>query len=277
MSVSCRVSVMVFTLNEAVNLPHCLDSIKWCDDVIVIDSGSEDDTVAIAQSAGARVFTHPFQGFGSQRNWALDNTSPKYSWVLILDADECVPESLANEINRLVSDRPELAAARLRRRFYMWGKWLRYSSLYPVWVVRLVHRGRVRYVNRGHAETQHVDGEIAALENDLIDQNRKDIGHWYQRQRSYAEADARYEIEQESAPLSAFELFSTDPLTRKMAQKRLSWKLPCRGALYFMYSFVFRQGFRDGKLGWRFCLMKSGYQRMVQRFKDEMRENVDSK
>ena len=275
MSAPCQLSVMVFTLNEAVNLPYCLDSLTWCDDVIVIDSGSEDDTLVIAKKAGARVFTNPFQGFGTQRNWALDNTSPKYSWVLILDADERVPEELADEINRMVIERPNLAAARVRRRFYMWGKWLRYSSLYPVWVVRLIHIGRVRYENRGHAETQIVDGEIAALENDLIDQNHKDIGHWYRRQRLYAEADARYEIEQESVPLSALELFSSDPLIRKMAQKRLSWKLPCRGALYFIYSFVIRQGFRDGKLGWRFCLMKAEYQRMVQRFKDEMRAASD--
>ena len=266
---------MVFTLDEASNLPYCLNSLHWCDDVIVIDSGSEDDTVSIAKNAGARVFANTFQGFGTQRNWALDNTSPKYSWVLILDADESVPAVLANEINQLVNDRPELAAARVRRRFYMWGRWLRYSSLYPVWVVRLVHRERVRYVNRGHAETQNVDGEIAALENDLIDQNRKDISHWYQRQRCYAEADARYEIEQESAPLTALEMFSSDPLIRKMAQKRLSWRLPFRGLVYFIYSFILRQGFRDGIPGWRFCMMRAEYQRMVQRFKSEIRATSD--
>lgn len=267
---------MIFTLNESVNLPSCLNALGWCDDIIVIDSGSEDQTVELARQAGARVFTHPFEGFGTQRNWALDNTSPKHQWVLILDADERVPGALATEINRLVRDRPQIAAARVRRRFYMWGKWLRYSSLYPVWVIRLVHRERVRYENRGHAETQIVDGETAVLENDLIDQNHKDLSHWYQRQRRYAEADARYEIEQESAPLTISELLSSDPMIRKMAQKRLSWRLPFRGSLYFIYSYLIRQGFRDGSPGWRFCKMKAEYQRAVQRNKKKMSLNVKS-
>jgi glycosyltransferase involved in cell wall biosynthesis len=270
-SAECWVSVMVFTLNESVNLPHCLRSLNWCDDIIVIDSGSEDETVDIAQQAGARVFTHSFEGFGSQRNWALDNTSPKHNWVLILDADERVPRALAEEVNQLVWQRPELAAARLRRRFYMWGRWLRYSSLYPVWVVRLVHCHRVRYENRGHAETQEVQGEMAALDHDLIDENHKSLDEWYRRQRRYALDDARFEVEQETVRFSFKELFSSDPLIKTMAQKRLSWKLPFRATIYFVYSFFLRQGFRDGLHGLRFCIMRAGYQRMVQRNKKDLK------
>ncbi len=267
----CWVSVMVFTLNEAVNLPHCLGSLNWCDDVIVIDSGSEDDTVDIALEAGARVFTHTFEGFGSQRNWALDNTLPKHNWVLILDADERVPQALAEEVNQLVCQRPEVAAARLRRRFYMWGRWLRYSSLYPAWVVRLVHCRRVRYKNRGHAETQEVQGEMVALDHDLIDENHKSLDEWYRRQRRYALADARFEVEQETVPFNFTALFSSDPLIRTMAKKRLSWKLPFRASIYFVYSYFLRQGFRDGLYGLRFCMMRAGYQRMVQRNKKDLK------
>ena len=88
------VSVMVFTLNEAVNLPGCLESLAWCDDVIIVDSFSTDATKAISEKAGARFFEHAFEGFGSQRNWALDHTSPKHPWILVLDADERVPPEL---------------------------------------------------------------------------------------------------------------------------------------------------------------------------------------
>ncbi len=267
----CRVSVMIFTLNESVNLPHCLKSLGWCNDIIVVDSGSSDDTLTIADSAGARVFTHPFEGFGSQRNWALQHTAPNHSWVLILDADERVSGALAAEINQLVVDMPDMGAARIRRKFFMWGSWLQYSSLYPTWVIRLVHKDRVRYVNRGHAETQRVTGEIIPLENDLIDENHKGIDHWYLRQKKYAMDDAKYEIEQESSSLQPQEIFSGDPLTRQMALKRLSWKLPLRGLSYFVYSYVYRQGFRDGIKGLRFCRMRAGYQQMVARNKRILR------
>ena len=270
---SCPVSCMVFTLDEEINLPHCLQSLHWCDDVIVIDSGSKDRTQSIAEAAGARVFQHEFEGFGTQRNWALDNTQPKHPWVLILDADERVTAELVQNMSRLISDHPEIGAARVARRFTMWGKWLRYSSQYPVWVVRLVHRDRVRYINRGHAETQQVEGDIVALPGDLIDENHKDISHWYARQAKYALADARYELEQENEAMRWQEIMSPDPMIRRMFLKRLGWKLPFRGAVYFLYSYFLRQGFRDGAAGWRFCRMRAGYQSLVVREKKRLRNS----
>ncbi len=271
---SCPVSCMVFTLDEEMNLPHCLKSLNWCDDIIVIDSGSADRTRDIARDAGARVFQHPFEGFGTQRNWALDHTEPKYDWVLILDADERTTPELVHNMRRLIEERPELGAARVARRFMMWGKWLRYSSQYPVWVVRLVHRERVRYINRGHAETQQVDGDIAALDGDLIDENHKDLTHWHARQANYAAADARYELEQERTPLRWQEMTSPDPMVRRMFLKRLGWKMPFRALVYFVYSYLIRQGFRDGMEGWRFCRMRAGYQSMVVREKRQLRAGL---
>ena len=268
----CHVSCMIFTLDEEINLPHCLGSLQWCDDIIVIDSGSQDRTEQIAKDQNARVFYRKFDGFGSQRNWAIKNSDPKHDWILILDADERVPDELAKEINKLAKTADEtIGAARVRRRFHMWGKWLRYSSLYPTWVVRLVHKDRVEYINRGHAETQSVQGETLALENDLIDENHKGIDYWYERQRRYAKKDAEYEIEQAGKELKLGEVFSSDPLVKKMALKRLSWKMPGRDVLYFLYSYLLKGGFRDGMAGLRFCLMRASYQRMVVRAKREIR------
>ncbi len=268
---TCPVSCMVFTLDEEVNLPHCLASLDWCDDVIVIDSGSGDRTLEIARVGGARVFVHGFDGFGSQRNWALDNAAPKHPWVLILDADERVTPELVAEMTALIGARPELGAARVARRFMLWGKWLRYSSQYPVWVVRLVHRERVRYVNRGHAETQQVDGEVAELTADLIDENHKGLAEWHARQARYALADARYELAQAGGPLPWGDLVSADPLARRMLLKRIAWRLPFRGTAYLVYSYLLHQGFRDGVAGWRFCKMRAGYQRLVAREKRRLR------
>ena len=270
----CNVSVMIFTLNEEVNLGHCLNSLKWCDDVIVIDSGSTDNTVAMANASGARSFQREFDGFGSQRNWAIEHTHPVHDWVLILDADERVPDALAQEINSFINNADiNMAAARVRRRFHMWGEWLKYSSLYPTWVVRLIHKDKVRYVNRGHAETQKVDGETLALENDLIDENHKGIEHWYTRQRSYSLKDAEYEIDNQGAGINFRDLLSSDPLARKMALKQLSWRLPFRSITYFIYSYFLRLGFLDGFKGLRFCYMRSQYQQMVVKHKRVIRIN----
>ncbi len=269
---NCLVSVMVFTLDEEINLPYCLESLQWCDDVIVVDSGSQDTTLGIAEAAGAKVFYHSFEGFGSQRNWAMHNTHPKYDWLFILDADERFCEKLAREVNELVANiDSSIGAARVRRRFYMWGKWLRYSSMYPTWVVRLVHKDRVEYFNRGHGETQDVRGEIIALDNDLIDENHKGLDHWYKRQVRYALKDAEYEMMNASGALSAGELLAKDPLVRKMALKRISWRLPFRPAIYFMYSYLLCGGFLEGAAGLRFCYMRSQYQRMVVKSKSRLR------
>jgi glycosyltransferase involved in cell wall biosynthesis len=255
---------MIFTLNEEIHLPSCLDALDWCSDVIVVDSFSTDGTEALCRERGVRFFRNRFEGFGSQRNWALDNTQPRHSWVLILDADERVTPELAQELKAIAeADVAGVGAYRVRRRFYMWGRWLRYSSLYPTWVVRFIHRDRVRYIDRGHAETQDVEGEIRDLAHDLIDENLKGIDDWFERQNRYSRKDAEFELEGEKAGLNFGDLFSGDPLYRRAALKRLAWRLPVRGLVYFIYSYVWRRGFLDGRDGFVFCRMRAMYQTEV--------------
>jgi glycosyltransferase involved in cell wall biosynthesis len=272
MRASVPVSCLIFTLNEQVNLPHCLASLRWCNDVVVVDSFSADDTATLARSAGARFVQHPFTGFGDQRNWALEQVPLLHPWALILDADERVPGELAAELrDRLGTVPADVAAFRLRRRFYLWGKWLRFSSLYPTWVVRLVRVGRVRYLNRGHAETQEVAGRIDSLRHDLIDENHKGLDHWWGRQARYAEKEALYELAEPRIPLRR--LFSTDPLRRREALKALARNLPLRPLWFFLYSYLLRGGFLDGRAGCRFCAMKAAYQAMIVRKKQELRRS----
>lgn len=266
------VSTIIFTLDEEIHLPSCLASLAWCDDIIVVDSFSRDKTGDIAAQAGARVFQHPFTGFGDQRNWALDNTEPRHPWTLILDADERVPPALVQEMTKILHQVPrEVAAFRVRRRFHMWGHWLRYSSLYPSWVVRLVSVGRVRYVNRGHAETQEVGGETRNLETDLIDENLKGIDEWFERQNRYSRRDAEHELALEAMPISWRGFLSGDPLVRRAAIKRMAIRLPARPLVYFLYSYLFCRGFMDGRDGLVFCMMRALYQGMVVAKKHDLR------
>lgn len=271
-TVKAPVSVMIFTLNEETHLPSCLAALDWADDVIVVDSFSTDRTEAICGEHGARFFQNRFEGFGTQRNWALDNTQPRHPWILILDADERVTPELGQELKAIAESAPDgVGAYRVRRRFYMWGRWLRHSSLYPTWVVRFIHRDRVRYMNRGHAETQEVDGDIRDLAHDLIDENLKGIDEWFERQNRYSRKDAEFELERERDGLRLGELLSGDPLKRRAALKRLAWRVPARGLIYFLYSYVWRRGFLDGRDGFVFCRMRSLYQTEVGIKKYDMR------
>ena len=255
---------MFFTLNEELHLPSCLASLQWCDDVIVVDSFSTDRSEGICAESGARFVQHEFLGFGSQRNWALGEYPLKHNWVLILDADERVPPDLARELVGIGNSDPQhIGAFRVRRRFYMWGRWLRYSALYPTWVVRFIHKERVKYIDRGHAETQQVTGSVGDLKNDLIDENLKGIDEWFQRQNRYSRKEAEYELNAEKEPARIDALWSGDPLQRRALLKKLSWRLPLRPLNYFVYSYVVRRGFLDGADGFIFCLMKSTYQAMI--------------
>ncbi len=260
-----RVSVLIFTLNEEPNLPYCLDSVAWSDDVLVVDSYSTDRTLDICRERGIRTSQHPFEGFGSQRNWALENLDIKHPWVLILDADERVPTELAREImDKTRNSDIDVVAYAVRRRFHLWGKWLKHSSLYPTWVVRLIRRDKVRYVDRGHAENQEIFGETGVLDNDLIDENQKGMEEWFERQNRYSTKEAEYELAGKQDVFSIRNLASSNPIVRRASLKRLAHKLPCRALWYFLYSYFWRRGFLDGKEGLIYCMMRSTYQGMIE-------------
>ncbi|MCG6885603.1 MAG: glycosyltransferase family 2 protein [Proteobacteria bacterium] len=272
------VTVMIFTLNEEINLPYCLDSLAGFDEVIVIDSFSTDQSEKICRQRDIEFYQHRFEGFGSQRNWAFANVPSRHDWILVLDADERVPPELAEEIRIRINQVPETVGAyRLKRRFYLWGRWLKYSSLYPTWVVRLVHKEKTRYINRGHAETQQVNGVIADLAHDLIDENHKGIDEWFERQSRYASKDAEYELSQAGAQKIWPAILSRNPLARRAAFKAFVSRLPARGWLYFIYAYVWRRGFLDGRDGLEFCRMRAMYQTLVTIKKYDMQKNRSSR
>jgi len=258
------VSVLVFTMNEEANLPSCLASLGWCDDVVVVDSHSSDRSTQIAEESGAAVYQNRFEGFGTQRNWALSNVPIKHDWILILDADERTPAELVREIDHVIAFSPEeVSAYRVKRRLFLWGRWLRYSGLYPSWVVRLFRKGHVEFANRGHSETQIISGETRELQHDLIDENLKSIDQWFERQNRYSRREAEYEMEYERQRARWGGLISEDPIERRQTLKRVAWRLPGRALLYFLYSYCWRRGFLEGKDGFVLCMMRALYQAMI--------------
>ena len=185
------VSVVILTLNEEKNLPGCLESVKWSNEVIVFDSFSSDQTTQIATSYGAQVIQRAFDNYAAQRNAALDEPFYKNPWVLMLDADERVPDELATEL-RLVTEGTEsdFTLYRIRRKDMFLGKWLRRSSGYPTWFGRLIRIGRVR-VEREINEEYHTDGKVGFLKEHLIHYPfNRGISYWFERHNRYSSMEA---------------------------------------------------------------------------------------
>lgn len=137
------VSVLILTLNEEINLPGCLESVNWSDDIVVFDSYSNDRTVEIANRAGVRVFQRRFDNYASQRNAALTEVKYKHPWVLMADADERWPREVFNEIEQVVRNSHDTSLYHFLRKDMFMGRWLKRSTGYPTWAGRLVKIGEI--------------------------------------------------------------------------------------------------------------------------------------
>ena len=138
------ISILVLTLNEEINIRGCLESVDWCDDVVVLDSFSTDSTLQVAQELGVRVVQREFDNYANQRNYGLSQIKYLHPWVLMLDADERVPVELRDELLSAVSQAQETVAMfSMRRKDHLFGRWIKGASGYPTWFGRLGRIGRV--------------------------------------------------------------------------------------------------------------------------------------
>lgn len=258
------ISVLILTLNEEVNLPGCLASCAWCDDVVVFDSMSTDRTCEIAESAGARVIRRAFDDYASQRNAALEQVQYAHPWVLMLDADERVPAELAAEMQRATDAAPpEATLFRMRRKDYFLGRWLRRSSGYPSWFGRLVRVGRVR-VTRAVNEEYLTDGRIGHLREHLVHYPlNKGMAYWIERHNRYSSMEASAKLAASAQPIALADLFHPDPIERRRALKQFAYRLPLRPWAVFVYLYFVRGGFLDGYAGFNYCRMRAAYELFI--------------
>ncbi len=259
-------SVVILTFNEERNICACLQSVSWCDDVLVLDSYSTDRTEAIARAMGARFLQRPFRSFADQRNWAMANGELKHDWVLHLDADERVTPKLAQAVREAVESADgHTAGYHLCYKTMFLGKWVKYSSQFPVWVLRLVRDGRVRYTERGHGEGYQADGRLGYLKTPYLHFNfSKGLEDWLNRHNRYSTRDARACLDLlQRRSLDYRGLLSSDPVRRRRALKELATSLPGRPWVKFFYMYVLRGGFRDGRAGLTYCTLQAIYEYMV--------------
>jgi glycosyltransferase involved in cell wall biosynthesis len=259
------ISVLILTYNEEENLPHCLDALSWSDDVVVYDSFSTDRTVAVARARGARVFQRAFNGYGEQREAARGEVPYKYAWVLAVDADEEPDAELVGELRQIaLRDDGPPHAYRMRRKDQFWGRWIPHATLYPSWFVRFYRHRNIRYEPRSVHEYPVVEGPVGELRGHLIHHSfRKGLGDWLRKHVRYAELEAQENLRSIEQGLSLRALFSADPIRRRRALKELSFWMPFRPALRFLYMYVLRRGFLDGWAGYTYCRLLATYEYLI--------------
>ncbi len=252
-------SVIILALNEEKALPDCLASVRACDDILVLDSGSTDRTREIAQAHGARVLTHRFESFAQQRTFADHHGQCRHPWAFHLDADERFTPELFQEC--LAWGNPDsLDGAWVAPRMLYRGVWMRHSTDYPAWQARFVHRERFRWVQAGHGQREAPGLRMGRLQfNSLHQVMLAGEAAWLEKHRRYARLEAAQHLSA-STEKTWPDLFSGDPIRRRRALKRLSYRLPCRPALRFLYQYVLRGGLLDGSAGWHYCRLLSRYE-----------------
>jgi glycosyltransferase involved in cell wall biosynthesis len=259
------ISILVLTLNEEQNLPACLRSVAWSDDIVVLDSYSTDATCDIARAAGARVFQRKLEDWASHQNWAVQNIPFKHPWVYYTDADEVVPDDLRDELLAIAADpSPPAVAYRVRFKNQFMGRWIRRSSLYPTWVLRFFRPEKVRW-ERLVNPVAVVDGQEGRLQSHFLHYSfNKGLSAWIDKHNKYSTQEALEAIRSvREGSVRLADIASGDHVKRRRALKELSWRMPCRPLLRFLYMYVVRLGFLDGWAGFTYCRLIAMYEYMI--------------
>jgi glycosyltransferase involved in cell wall biosynthesis len=266
-------TVLVLTFNEERNAPGFFEAVSgWVETVFVIDSGSTDKTIEIAERYGATVVTHPFENHSRQWQWALANLPIKTEWVLALDADQRVTPELRDELNRFLTTgtTSDSSGCFVKRRQIFRGKWIKHGGYYPKYLLKLFRLDAVS-VDEADLVDHHfrVRGRTTRLKHDIIEdnQNEADISVWIAKHIRYAVLQAKQELNgcSRDSDSGVKASLSGSPDERTEFLKRLWHRLPLylRPALLFAYRYFFRLGFLDGKQGLVFHFLQSFWYRML--------------
>lgn len=219
-----RIAAAVICQDEEDRIAACLESVAWCDEIVVVDAGSRDRTALIAEKRATRVVRNAWPGYVAQKNFALEQTTA--DWILCLDADErCTPE-LADAIRRALAGDPAVAGFAVRRHVFYLGRWIGHGGWYPDWKLRVVRRGRARWGGADPHDKLLSDGPVARLDADLVHLTYRDF------------ADHLRTVQRFSDVVSDAWLRAG----RRPSLLRAALHPPVK----FLECFVWKQGFRDG-------------------------------
>lgn len=227
-----KISATIITLNEADNIGAACASVDWADEIVVVDSGSTDETCAIARDAGARVLENPWPGFARQKQFAVDNTVN--DWIFSLDADERVSDELKSSIQSLrqTANAARSDGYRIARRSFYLGRWISGGGWYPDWQLRLFRKDRGDWGSAVIHESVQMNAgaTVAKLPGDILHYSVRDAAHHHQM------------IGERYAPLAAQKMFDAGRRTNAV-------RIALAGPTAFFQSYVLKAGFRDGVPG----------------------------
>ncbi|HEU4636433.1 MAG TPA: glycosyltransferase family 2 protein [Edaphobacter sp.] len=264
------ISVLILTKNEQRDLPECLKSVAWSDDVHVFDSYSTDDTVAIAKAAGAKVTQRVFDNWAAHQNWGLANLPFKYPWVFYLDADERVTPELEQALLAAVAAPGDHVAFRVQRRDFLYGTWLKHVQASPFYM-RLFRPEKMRY-ERLVNPISIADGPVGRVAGYLDHfPFSKGMSHWFDRHNKYSTLEAMQIIENRQSHAAAgrqpFSLssafFEKDFHVRRFHQKELFYRMPMRPLVKFCVLYFLKRGFLDGSAGFIYATIASIYEYLI--------------
>ena len=262
---SSKVSILILTKNEEIDLPGCLESVRWSDDIHVYDSLSSDKTIEIARAAGASVTLRAFDNWAAHQNWGLQNIAFKYPWVFYIDADERMTPELIRHIQKTAETPEENVAFRIQRRDFFMGCWLKHVQTSPFYL-RLFRPEKMRY-ERLVNPISIPDGPVGQVSGYLDHfPFSKGMSHWVERHNSYSTLEAQQIVSnrsnnEEFSVWKAF--FEKDFHKKRFHQKEFFYRLPARPLVKFMLLYFLKRGFLDGRAGFTYSVLQSIYEYMI--------------
>lgn len=264
MATPVSLTAIVLCRDEAIHIGRAIDSVHRVGGrVFLVDSGSRDDTVAIADGLGAIIAHRPWTTYAEQFQWAMDHCPVDSAWVCRLDADEYFTPALIAELRSVLPKLdPSIAGLTAKRRMMFRGRWMRHGGLYPTWMVRFWRQGQARIETIMDEHIIVHGGAVAALKNDFVDDNRKPLPEWIAKHLRYADREAANVRDNDHGDIAGLE---------RRARRVRRWKvgiyyrLPpiTRAYAYWFYRYILRLGLIDGQEAYQFHLLQGLWYRLM--------------
>lgn len=259
------ISIFILTYNEEIEIAACIESALLSDDVVVVDSYSSDRTLEIANQYPIRTVQHKFESHGQQRTWMLNNIPAQHDWIYILEADERMTPELFQECLE-ASQSDQYIGYYVAERVMFMNRWIRHSTQYPRYQLRLFQHGKVWFTDYGHTEREVCDGETHFLKQTYPHHTcGKGFSRWLDKHNRYSSDEATETLRQLAHGQVQWSdlMWGKSEVERRRALKNLSLRLPFRPLIRFFYMYIGLKGFLDGRAGLTWCILQAFYEYFI--------------